>query len=181
MICVACYPRSGDLGYEKFKGRNIMAPAAKWSLIALAIIVVLPIVLFAILSLSARRPSNLGPVQGKLRPCPNSPNCVCSCDASEGHSIAPLVWKGEPQAGLDRLIKVIQSLPRTTCEPVQEHRYFHAEFKSALFRFVDDIEFLVDPDAQVIHVRSASRVGKSDLGVNRQRVDEIRRMFEAPE
>ncbi len=158
-----------------------MSPAVKWGVIALVAIVTLPILLFAILSLTARRPSNLGPVNGKLRPCPDSPNCVCSCDSSEGHAIAPLAWKGKPQAGLERLVQVIQALPGTTCEPIQDSQYFHAEFTSTWFRFVDDLEFLVDPKAQVIHVRSASRVGKSDLGVNRQRVEEIRKRFELPE
>lgn len=156
-----------------------MGPAARWGLIAAAIVVLLPIVMFAVLSLTSRRPSTLGPVGGKLRPCPDSPNCVCSCENSGSHAIAPLVWRGDAQEGLARLKSIIAALPNAKCEASDRPDYLHAEFTSAWFRFVDDVEFLVDRSAGVIHVRSASRVGHSDLGVNRHRVERIRELFAA--
>ncbi len=156
-----------------------MGPVAKWGLIAAAVVILLPIVMFAVLSLTSRRPSTLGPVAGKLRSCPDSPNCVCSCETSGSHAIAPLVWKGDAREGLARLKSVIETIPNTRCEPSDHSDYLHAEFTSTWFRFVDDVEFLVDSAAGVIHVRSASRVGHSDLGVNRHRVERIRELFEA--
>lgn len=154
-------------------------PMMKWGLLALLLIVLVPLLMLAFLSVTSRRPATLGLESGKLRACPDSPNCVCSIDQSAAHGIAPLIWKGEPQAGLERLLQILQQFPRTRCEPITEQNYLHAESTSALFRFVDDVEFLADPQAGVIHVRSASRVGRSDLGVNRHRVEEIRRRFEA--
>ena len=151
-----------------------MGPAARWGLIVLATVTLGPMVMFAILSWTSRRPANLGPTSGKLRPCPSSPNCVCSCDPTPDHAIAPLIWKGEPQAGLQRLAAIITKLPGGRCDPIEHDDYLHAEFTSAWFRFVDDVEFLVDREAGVIHVRSASRAGRSDFGVNRRRVEQIR-------
>ena len=114
-----------------------------------------------------------------LSPCPASPNCVSS-RAAEGdsHYIAPLPISGAPAAALVRLKQALQQEPRTTVIR-EEGGYLHAEVRSFLFRFVDDVEFLLDADSQVIHVRSASRTGYSDLGVNRRRVERIRHSFEA--
>lgn len=157
----------------------MLGPATKWGLLAAGIVVLAPCILFAILSWTSRRPSTLGPSAGKLRACPDSPNCVCSCETAGSHAIAPLIWTGTPQAGLERLKRVIASLPGGHCDPIEAPGYLHAEFTSAWFRFVDDVEFLVDTAAGIIHVRSASRVGHSDLGVNRRRVEQIRALFQA--
>ena len=75
-----------------------------------------------------------------------------------------------------RLKQVLLNEPRTRIVK-EEGGYLHAEARSFLFRFVDDVEFMFDADQQVIHVRSASRLGYSDLGVNRRRVERIRRAF----
>lgn len=158
-----------------------LGPVTKWGMIAAAVIILAPIVMLAILSVTSRRPASLGPIMGKLRPCPDSPNCVCSCDDRGDHAIAPLVWKGEASAGMQKLRRVIGTFPNARCEPVSGDGYLHAEFTSTWFRFVDDVEFLVDAPAGVIHVRSASRAGKSDLGVNRHRVERIRELFQAAE
>ena len=155
----------------------MLGPVAKWGFIVTAVVVLLPVVMLAILSLTARRPSTLGPVAGKLRPCPESPNCVCSCDNSTSHAIAPLVWKGDADEGLRRLTRVIATFPNARCDAI-ERDYLHAEFTSSWFRFVDDVEFLVDRSAGVIQMRSASRAGHSDLGVNRKRMDRIRELFD---
>lgn len=123
-------------------------------------------------------PPSVGVVDGRLRPCPASPNCVCSQETDAGHSIAPLKMSEDAAGSWKRLQQIIAGLPRTRIISVDE-RYLHVEMTSAFFRFVDDVEFLLDPEAGVIHVRSASRLGYSDLGVNRKRIEGIRASFEA--
>ena len=114
-----------------------------------------------------------GLVDGKLAPCPNSPNCVCSQDVRPAHSIAPLTSTGPWPAARQKLLSVIRSMPRSRVVTEQAD-YIHAEFASAVFGFVDDVEFGVDAAAHLIHVRSAARTGYFDLGVNRRRVEDIR-------
>ena len=125
---------------------------------------------------SGKRPSNLGAQDGTLRPCPESPNCVSSFAADAAHRIDPLKFTGGVNEGRDALVKVISSMKRAKVVTAAG-TYVYAEYTSALFRFVDDVEFLFDGTAGVIHVRSASRVGYGDMGVNRKRVEEIRRLF----
>ena len=119
------------------------------------------------------RPANLGARDGRLLPCPSSPNCVSSQATDEEHHVTPLAYAGPVDAAMDRLIALIQSLPRAAVI-TGTGAYLHVEFTSALFRFVDDVEFLADDGTKVIHVRSASRLGTSDLGVNRKRIELIR-------
>lgn len=115
----------------------------------------------------------VGLVDGRLRACPASPNCVCSQDADAGHAIAPLGFTGPAPAAWEHLQQVIRCLPRTRVVEVND-QYMRVEFTTALLRFVDDVEFLLDAPGQMIHVRSASRVGYSDLGTNRKRVESVR-------
>jgi uncharacterized protein (DUF1499 family) len=126
------------------------------------------------------RPASLGVRDGRLAPCPSSPNCVSSQAADDVHRIAPLPFHGAGGAAIGGLAAIVRSLPRASVVAATEN-YLHVEFKSAVFRFVDDVEFLLDEPAGVIQVRSASRVGSSDLGVNRRRIEAIRaRWGEAP-
>ena len=125
---------------------------------------------------AGKRPSNLGVKNGKLAPCPSSPNCVSSQSTDALHQIAPLTFTSTPEQALAKLKSIIQSLPRTQIITETED-YLYAEFKSALLGFVDDVEFYLDQNANIIHVRSASRLGQSDLGVNRQRIETIRAKF----
>ena len=125
------------------------------------------------------RPANLGLKNGALAPCPSSPNCVSTLAPDAGHRIEPLALTGPPAEALARLAGIVGSLPRAAVITRSEG-YLHAECTSYLFRFVDDVEFVIDNDAKVVHVRSASRMGYSDLGVNRKRVEEIRRLWNAP-
>ncbi|WP_392530305.1 DUF1499 domain-containing protein [Nostoc sp. C117] len=122
---------------------------------------------------TGKRPNNLGVNDGKLAPCPNSPNCVCSQSTDAVHKITPLSFRSTPDQAIANLKKIIQSLPRTKII-TENQDYLYAEFKSALLGFVDDVEFYLDRNANVIQVRSASRLGQSDLGVNRQRIETIR-------
>lgn len=127
---------------------------------------------------TGNRPNNLGVRDGKLAPCPNTPNCVSSQTTDASHKIEPLSYKSTPQVALTQLKQVIQGLPKTNIVTETES-YIYAEFTSAIMGFVDDVEFALDPQAQVFHVRSASRLGKSDLGVNRKRIETIRSQFQA--
>jgi len=123
--------------------------------------------------LSGRRPTNLGVRDGKLTPCPSSPNCVCS-QASDAHAIAPLKVKGDAETAMRQLRGVIESMPRAQIVDAKPG-YLYAEFTSSFMGFVDDVEFFAD--GSVIQVRSASRLGYSDLGVNRKRIEAIRAAF----
>ena len=120
-----------------------------------------------------KRPPNLGVKDGQLAPCPATPNCVHSQSTNPIYQIAPLTYSSTPTQAMADLKAVIQSLARTTIVS-ETSNYLYAEFKSRLLGFVDDVEFYLDEVAQVIHVRSASRLGQSDLGVNRQRIEQIR-------
>lgn len=124
---------------------------------------------------AGKRPTNLGVKAGKLTPCPETPNCVCSQSEDSQHKIDPL-----PYVDIEDIKKVVNNMERTTIVEENEN-YLYAEFKSKLMGFVDDVEFHKDDINQVVHVRSASRLGKSDLGVNRKRVEAIRQALEAIE
>ncbi len=152
-----------------------------WWKILLIVLIVIPVgwaATMATLSATAHRPDNLGVHDGKLAPCPDTPNCVSSQADDDTHRMAPLSFDANAEEALARLKAVVAAQPRTTIVAA-DGDYFHAECVSLLFRFVDDVEFLVDRDAKVIHFRSASRVGRSDLGANRKRMETIRKDFES--
>ena len=129
----------------------------------------------AIFSFSGTRPTNLGVNNGQLAACPSSPNCVSSqAPASDSeHNIAPLSYTGTTAEAITTIKSAIQSAGNAQIVKSTDS-YIYAEFTSKLMGFVDDVEFSVDDSAKVIQVRSASRLGQSDLGVNRKRVEEIR-------
>lgn len=127
----------------------------------------------AIFSFSGTRPTNIGVTDGKLLACPDSPNCVSSQSTDAEHKIAPLNYTGDPAKALADLKAVIENMPRTKIITA-EGNYIYAEFTSAFMGYVDDVEFYLNTDKGIIEVRSASRLGKSDLGVNRDRVEAIR-------
>lgn len=142
--------------------------------IALYLLIVLPAIVvftFALLSFFSRRPETLGVQEGRLRDCPPSPNCVCSLASDDGHRVAPLKIEADAGAALEKLASIVSSMPNAKVI-TRTDDYLHAEFTSTLFRFVDDVEFHLVGNK--IEVRSASRAGHSDFGVNRKRVDAIR-------
>jgi uncharacterized protein (DUF1499 family) len=120
-----------------------------------------------------------GVTDGELSPCPKSPNCVSSLSEDQSHHVEPLNYEVSQEEAREKLISVINSMKRSEIVTA-EVNYIHAIFKSALFGFVDDVEFAFDEQRKVIDVRSASRTGYSDLGVNRKRVEEIRKKFVTP-
>lgn len=121
---------------------------------------------------SGERPQNLGMRDGALAPCPLSPNCVSSRADDERHRVEPLRFVDDPDVAFARLREILAARDDTTFVR-EETSYLRVEFRTWL-GFVDDGEFLLDPEGRVIHVRSASRLGYSDLGKNRARIEEIR-------
>jgi uncharacterized protein (DUF1499 family) len=119
----------------------------------------------------------LGLQNGRLPPCPSSPNCVCSENTDAVHHVDPWPFMGDASAAKARLVNVLKSTPRTRIV-TDDGWYLHATCTTAVWRFVDDLQFLIDPATQVIHVRSASRIGYSDLGVNRARLESLRQQFD---
>ncbi len=114
-----------------------------------------------------------------LPDCPATPNCVSSQATDSARRVEPLKYPiGREQPALKALLQVLQELPRTKITE-QSGFMVKAVVHSALFRFKDDLEFQFDLEAAVIHIRSASRTGYWDMGVNRRRVDRIRKDFTA--
>lgn len=122
-------------------------------------------------------PDDLGLRDGRLAPCPPSPNCVSSQAADADHRVEPFRYAGSREAAQARLREVIDSVPRARVVTAGDG-YLRAEFSSRILRFVDDVEFWF-PGEPVVHVRSASRLGYSDFGVNRARVEDLRVLFGA--
>ena len=130
------------------------------------------LVFATLIGCSARGRSNMA----RMSECPDSPNCVSSQSKDGSHFIEPLVFKGDPEKALVKLEKVILSMKRSEIA-IKEPGYIRAVFTSAVFRFKDDVECMIDEAKGVINIRSASRLGYSDFGVNRARVEEIRKLF----
>jgi uncharacterized protein (DUF1499 family) len=123
--------------------------------------------------LSGKRPADLGVRNGSLKAPPSSPNAVSSQVTGGYHQIAPLVYKGSQEQAMKALKQVVESTPNTRIIETKPD-YLYAEYASALMGFVDDVEFYLPPGGKIIHVRSASRLGYSDLGANRKRIEAIR-------
>lgn len=138
----------------------------------------------AIFHFEGQMPNNLGVIDGKLASCPPSPNCVVSQDTDSSHYIEPLTYKLDRETELrDRtqaynsFLKVLSVVPNTKIVE-QKDNYIRTESRSKIMGFVDDAEFYFPEDKNVIQWRSASRLGESDLGVNRRRLEQIRLAFE---
>ena len=132
---------------------------------------VLGVPLLLICCTSAPLPPAGDPVRS-LKPCPSSPNCVSTEAADPKKRMTPLPYRVDRATSQMLLLAIIESMPRATVVSSGEH-YLHVEFRSALFGFVDDAEFVFDDAAEVIRFRSAARRGYWDLGVNRRRMSAI--------
>jgi uncharacterized protein (DUF1499 family) len=132
---------------------------------------------------AGRAPADLGVRDGRLKPPSRTDNSVSSQaglyagEAAARAAVDPIRYRGPADGALARIGRVIESLPRTR---VVEQRadYLYARFTTRWLGFVDDVEFYAPPSEKVIHVRSASRLGSKDYGVNRLRVESIRQLFE---
>ena len=123
--------------------------------------------------MSKSTPDNLGVVDGKLNECPDSPNCVSTQTKSEKHRMEPLELSTDPQLALDQIKSIVNELGGKIVS--ENENYILAEFRSRIFGFVDDFECLIDEESNpaVANFRSASRVGHSDMGVNKKRVKRV--------
>ena len=120
----------------------------------------------------------LGLHEGRLLPCPNSPNCVVSGARDDRASIEPIAYDGSRDEALTELRRVIDTLAGAKLVSAEDG-YLHVECRSRLFGFIDDIEFYLPPEEGRIEMRSAARLGYWDLGVNRRRLETIRAAFQA--
>lgn len=127
------------------------------------------------------RPDGLGVIEGQLAPCPDSPNCVSSFaePGDQEHYVAPIRVSLPEEAPFGPVKPLLEEIGSAE-EPAIEGNYLHAVFVSRIFRFKDDFELLYDPQAELLHLRSASRLGHSDLGVNRKRAEKLRALLEKP-
>jgi uncharacterized protein (DUF1499 family) len=112
----------------------------------------------------------------KLSPCPDSPNCVSSQSTDKAHFVEPLHYSDSTADARQKLIDILEGTQRVRLVKV-EMDYIHAEFRSSVLRFVDDVKFWFPPDKPIIHVKSASRTGYYDFGANRRRVERLREAF----
>lgn len=133
-------------------------------LLTLMITIIFPSITWAV---------HLGIDHDYLAPCPPSNNCVVSQNGDAKHSIEAIIYHVDRDTARETLLKVLTVVPRTEVVE-QTDNYIHALSKSRIFKFTDDVEFYLPTDESVIHIRSASRVGESDLGVNRRRMEQIR-------
>lgn len=118
---------------------------------------------------------NIGDIQGensKLQPCPKSPNCVSSQETKRSKAMAPIQIQGAVGSALEDLEQMMKTYKRATLVEKNES-YLHYEFVTKIGKFIDDVEFLIDREAKVIHFRSASRVGFGDFGKNKRRMKMI--------
>ncbi len=135
--------------------------------------------------LKGATPSDLGLKDGRLKPPARTPNSVSSqADLYPDHpqaqyaAIAPLEYQGDAKTAMAKLVRVVQAQPGTVIVS-QTDGYLYAQITTRLLRFTDDVEFWLDTANQKIHLRSASRIGRKDFGVNRQRIETIRAQFQA--
>lgn len=134
--------------------------------------------------LRGRAPSDLGVRDGRLKPPALTPNSVSSqADLYSTHpqrayaSIQPLKFRGDADHAMAHLVKLLNNIQGMVII-AQEPEYVYAQSTTALLKFTDDVEFAIDREAHVIHVRSASRIGRKDFNVNRTRIETIRAQFE---
>ena len=128
-------------------------------------------------SCASHPPADIGLADGKLRPPPTSPNCASSEYPDDRAYVKPFAFDGDAEQAWADLKEAVLVEGGTVEKETTDYKWF--TFTSRIFRFVDDVEFRLDRDEKLIHIRSASRVGHSDFGANRRRVEAIRTRFEA--
>ena len=146
----------------------------KTVLFSVAALVALGLVVYATMAvMSQKMPDNLGLKDGQLTPCPDSPNCVCSemHTANDAEHYIQAIQGNKTT--WDKLKKVIRAQGGTI--ESDDGVYMHVSFRSAVFQYVDDVELRLDEASNTIHIRSASRMGRKDFGVNRKRVEAIKK------
>ena len=145
--------------------------------IIIASLILLAIAAFSVLGFLSQSGQAGGLVEGKLAKCPDTPNCICSeYPPDADHYIEPLVYSEQnAAAALPRLNTIIRQMGGSFQGGKGD--YLVATFTSSIFRFVDDLEIRIDTAQKTIHLRSASRVGHGDRGVNRKRIEQLKKLF----
>lgn len=128
--------------------------------------------IFIMSSVSGASGESVCVTEGRLAPCPDSPNCVSTQGKTERHAMQPLPYLKTREASMERILSILKAMKRMDIVVLADS-YIHAEFRTSLWRFVDDVEFFLDDTARVVHFRSASRVGYYDFGLNRRRMKKI--------
>ena len=131
-----------------------------------------PVSVFVLSALLGAPGEVLGVTKGKLAPCPDSPNCVSTQSEGKRHAMEPLPYLQTREASRERILSILKDMRRMEIVKLTEST-IHVEFRTALWKFVDDVVFFLDDKERVVHFRSASRVGYYDFGVNRRRMKEI--------
>jgi uncharacterized protein (DUF1499 family) len=135
-----------------------------YAFLILAVVICGAMVALSVVSL---KPGQTGLINGRLRPCPDTPNCVCSEYPDSPGYIQAISFTGDPTSALKKAKAIIDQMNGKIS--AEHEGYLHAVFLSPLFRFKDDLEIRLEGDLRLVHIRSASRVGHSDLGANRKR------------
>jgi uncharacterized protein (DUF1499 family) len=151
----------------------------KWltrGLLALLVLALLAIIGTVIAARIVGPPQQLGVRGGMLTPCPETPNCVATQGANPEQQMEPIPYDSSAEEAQERLRRIVSGMERST---ILEERpgYLHVLFRSPTMGFPDDVEFLFDTEAQVIHFRAAARMGQSDMGANRARMEQISAAF----
>jgi uncharacterized protein (DUF1499 family) len=149
-------------------------------LLIFAVVVIAAVLIAAQLGLFAGKPSHLlGIRDGKLAPPRGAyTNSVASLhENNDYHAIAALKFSDTPEQAMNRLRDIIGNMAGSSIVEARSD-YLYAQYTTQWMRFIDDVEFMLEPNKSLVHVRSASRLGRKDFGVNRDRVENIRRLFE---
>lgn len=149
----------------------------KFLLALIAVLIVAGLIAFSVMGMMSKSGGAPGLVSGKLSQCPESPNCVCTEFQHDTDHYLPPTTYNDPEISTVRA-RVLSAIKASGGELLRERdNYFVATYMSGTFGFVDDMEIRIDPDTQQIHIRSASRVGYSDLGVNRARANTLKALL----
>jgi uncharacterized protein (DUF1499 family) len=147
-------------------------PTALWTAIMTIVVTA------AVIGCAGSKTADKMKPQDRIVPCPDTPNCVSSEAQDPRHAVAPMQLAGNPEKAWVQIRAKVDALPRSRIVAATEH-YLHATLKSRLFGFIDDLELKLDPQTNMIGIRSASRTGAYDLGVNRRRVENLRQQLKA--
>ena len=157
-------------------GKKDKKKSGKGKIIFVVILLaIVPVVRMAI-TFTTKAPPSIGLKDGQLAPLPKSPNAVSSTTENKDRQVKSIPFRGDVEIAKKRLKDIIQRMARTKLV-TEKDNYLHYEFRTMVFNFTDDVEFLFDESSEVIHVRSASRLGRSDFGVNKRRCEDIRKKF----
>lgn len=150
----------------------------RWLIIIVVVLVVLFFFFKWLVKRTSPMPQNLGVRNGRLAPCPSTPNCVSTFEPETDrlHQIPAIALEGDTAVAQQKLLQIINNMPRSTVITA-EPTYIHAEFRSPTWAFIDDVEFYLDSATNTIHFRSAARLGREDMKANRKRMEEIRAAF----